>query len=46
MVAYAMGEEREKVTAAGMNDQIVKRILPKEFFQVHRLWTKSDEKSL
>jgi|GEM_PF-3223063 len=40
MTAHAMAEEREKTAAAGMNDHIVKPIIPKELFQILRHWVK------
>ncbi|MFZ2960922.1 MAG: PAS domain S-box protein [Candidatus Ozemobacteraceae bacterium] len=41
MTAHAMAEEREKVSAAGMNDHISKPIIPKDLFQTLRCWTRS-----
>jgi two-component system sensor histidine kinase/response regulator len=39
MTAHAMAGEREKVTAAGMNDHVAKPIIPKDLFRTLRRWT-------
>ncbi|MBF0502364.1 MAG: CHASE domain-containing protein [Candidatus Riflebacteria bacterium] len=42
MTAHAMAEERDKVTAAGMNDHVTKPIIPKKLFQTLRNWTRPE----